>query len=323
MGQSQPFGYHGACGEPGTANSDASGSFSLTEATPGIYSGLLNLSNTAKYRLRIKTTDSKEYLSDYVQVKNAPPVDSVGFTAQADGVHIYVNAHDDANATKYYRWEYNEDWAFHTWYQAVVRAPQTRYQCYAKDVSSRVNLASTAKLSADIVFEAPIATIPSTSEKIMIKYSILVKQYALTSDGYSFWENLQKNSDQLGSIFDAQPSTNQTNYRCLSNPAEVVIGYLSAGYVSTKRIFISASQLLPTYAVPNTYGCVLDTAFAYKDPNYSDPLILGPKTGTSVIANYYGAPPQPFGAPTFVTYSTNICNDCTLRGGLNPPPFWK
>lgn len=307
-----------------SVESDANTSYPLSEITPGTYSAApLNLDNAHKYRLRIKTTENKTYVSDFVAVKNSPPVDSVGFIAQNDGVHIYVNSHDATNATRYYRWEYNEDWQFHSFYESFLRGMQPRYQCFSKDVSNSIVIASSVKLSNDVIYQAPIVTLPSTSEKIETKYSILVKQYALTSDAYDFWTKLQKNTDRLGSIFDAQPSVNQTNYHCLTNPNEVVVGYLSVGSPSTKRIFITADQLLPSYGPLNVNGCKLDTAYYYHAPYYTDPAILGPNSGNSAIEGFYVVPLGPFGAPNFYTYSTNICDDCTLRGGLNPPLFWR
>lgn len=313
-----------------SVESDANSAYPLTETVPGTYaSAPLNLDITHKYRLDIKTTDNKEYVSDFVAVKNAPAIDSVGYSAQADGVHIYVNAHDGANTTRYYRWEYNEAWQFHSYYESFWDglsprpANDYKYQCYTNDVSKSILISSTAKLSQDVVYQAPIATIPPTSEKIETKYSILVKQYALTSDAYSFWQNLQNNTNQLGSIFDAQPTQNQSNYHCLTDPSEVVVGYLSVGDVTTKRIFITASQLLPSYSPANIYGCVLDTAYYYHEPFYSDPNILGANAGNTTVLGLYLTPAPPFGLPNAITYTKTICADCTLRGSLNPPSFWK
>src|SRR6185312_6086425 len=100
-----------------TIESDGGGSFSLAEITGGKYAaGSLNLDNARKYRLRIKTTDGKEYLSDYVPLKSAPPIDDVSFVPQSSGVQIYVSAHDDTKSTRYYRWDFTEDWQFHSKY---------------------------------------------------------------------------------------------------------------------------------------------------------------------------------------------------------------
>src|SRR6185437_7203202 len=55
--------------------SDANTPYPLSAtATAGAYAcAPITLDPAHKYRLRIKTADSKEYLSDFVAVKNAPP----------------------------------------------------------------------------------------------------------------------------------------------------------------------------------------------------------------------------------------------------------
>jgi len=103
-----------------TIESDANNSYTLTEIRSGIYAApSLGLDASHKYRLRVKTTDNKIYLSDYVPLKNSPPIDSVGFVSQSSAVQIYVNTHDAANATRNYRWEFNEDWQFHSMYRSA------------------------------------------------------------------------------------------------------------------------------------------------------------------------------------------------------------
>jgi hypothetical protein len=314
--------------------SDANDNYALTEVKPGTYAAApFNLNISRKYRLRIKTSDGKEYVSDFVTAKNAPPIDSVGFAAHPDAVQVYVNAHDATNATRYYRWEFTEDWKFHSMYNSTytnggdARAVENQiYYCFANDSSTNILLASTTKLANDIVYQAPVTTLPANSEKIELKYSILVKQYALTLDAYDFWQNLQRNTEKLGSIFDVQPSETQTNFHCTTNPNELVIGYLSAGNVSEKRIFISADQLLPTYSPAYPCECELDTTFQNPKTqrevnmtnvfNESNSLYLA-------VTGLYLPPPNPFGKPTALTYSTILCVDCTVRGRKTPPSFWK
>ena len=314
--------------------SDANVSYQLIEIRTGTYAAPpLNLDMSHKYRLRVKTTDSKEYVSDFVPVKNAPPIDSVGFVAKAAGVQVYVNAHDNANATRYYRWEYTEDWQFHSKYVSSYyndgnpRAVDAQiYYCFTNDTSTNITLASTTKLISDVIYQAPVIFIPASSEKIEKKYTIFVKQYAVTADAYAFWQNLQKNTEKLGSIFDVQPSETQSNFHCVTDPNELVIGYLSAGNTSYKRIFITADQLLPTYSPAYPYDCELDTTFQNpKTPyqviqtnifNQSNSLYLA-------VSGLFLPPANPFGGPTALTYSTILCVDCTLRGKKTAPPFWK
>jgi len=321
-----------------SVESDANGSYALTEINAGTYAAApLNLDGAHKYRLRVKTADGKEYASDFVAVKNAPPIDSVGFAAKANGVQIYVNTHDDANATRYYRWDYTETWQFHSKYVSAYysngdsilgrQASQQVHNCFGNDVSGTVAVASSAKLTHDVIYQSPIALIPANSEKIETKYSILVKQYALTSDAYTFWDNLQKNTERLGSIFDVLPSETESNFHCISNPAELVVGYLSVGNVTSKRIFISASQLLPSYSAQYPCACELDTAYESPDPKIPGERSIGvliPKSSPYMpVSGLFIPPDNPFGGPNAYTFSTILCADCTVRGTTSTPSFWK
>lgn len=53
------------------------------------------------------------FVSDYVSVQNTPPINSVGFKINTDGLLIYANTHDSTNKVQYYRWDYDEEWEFH------------------------------------------------------------------------------------------------------------------------------------------------------------------------------------------------------------------
>ncbi|MBS1530084.1 MAG: DUF4249 domain-containing protein, partial [Bacteroidetes bacterium] len=164
--------------------SNANGSFPLVEVRAGTYAaGPLNLDPSHQYRVRIKTSDGKEYLSDFVPLKNAPPIDSVGYIAQASGVQLYLNAHDDANTTRYYRWDFSEAWQFHSQYISTYYSngkdslkartvAQQVYSCFGSDSSTSVLVASTTKLTKDIINQAPITLVPASSEKLETKYSI-------------------------------------------------------------------------------------------------------------------------------------------------------
>jgi len=304
--------------------------FPLTETGNGKYVAAgLSLDNSRTYRLSIKTSDNKQYQSDLVPVNITPPIDSIGFnivTVVDTGIQIYVNTHDSDNNTHYYRWDYDETWAFHSKYlsywvsngTALVERTQAQNIsiCYTGDVSSDIVIASSAKLKQDVLYQSPIAFIPSTSEKIESDYSILLREYALTADAYNFWVSLKKNTEQLGSIFDAQPSQLEGNIHCITNPAEPVIGYISVCKVSSKRFFISNAQL-PGWVPVYPYACQQDTLKTYTYNYYND-LVYPPNT---LIPT--GPPPPPTGLPPFFYYSTPVCVDCTVRGSKTPPPFFK
>lgn len=317
-----------------SVESDAGYSGLLTENGNGrYYLAAAQLGNNQKYRLRIKTSDNREYLSDFEQVKVTPPVDSIGFTITGNKLNIYANTHDPGNSTRYYRFDYAETWRFRSRYYSSFIADgsdvrsrtmdEDIYDCFTDDASSSIILGSSAKLTQDVIYQQPITSIESTSEKIEIKYSILLNQYALTADAYKFWVNLKKNTEQLGSIFDAEPSQLIGNIHNTANPAEPVIGYVSASTVQSKRIFIAKDQLPDNFIRTYPYNCGLDTMW-YNNPhgNQNDvkyyllsvPPYYIPVSGVYVIGN-----PKPIAYLS----SSQECVDCTIRGYKQQPAFWK
>jgi hypothetical protein len=310
---------------------DQNKSYTLQAIGIGVYAtGALNLDPTHKYRLNINTSDGKNYVSDFVAAKASPPIDSVGFTVQSNGIQLYVNTHDPNNNTHYYRWDFVETWLFDAYYESIYystgdtilpRLPQNQiYQCWTNDLSDDIILGSSAKLTKDVIYQGVLTQVPSYSEKIEDKYSILVKQYALTSDAYNYFTLLKKNTEQLGSIFDAQPSQLTGNVHCTSDPTIPAIGYIAAGSVALKRIFIQRDQLPAGWRTSYPYSCQLDS-FLYYNPKtkMNDvQLFLLPKIYVPVSGIFSIGP-----APIGYTGSSYECGDCTIRGTTVKPSFWQ
>jgi len=102
---------------------DDNSSFTLSNLPNGLYtSNTLQLNNSRKYRLRIKTKDAKEYLSDFAEIKITPAIDSISWKEEEKGVRIYTNTHDPLNKTIYYRYDYDETWEINSAYQAFYKA---------------------------------------------------------------------------------------------------------------------------------------------------------------------------------------------------------
>jgi hypothetical protein len=298
--------------------------YGLTEQSSGRYViSQLNLNNNEFYRLSIVTSNGNQYLSDSMPVLLTPPIDSVSWQLQNDGAHIYVNTHDAINDTRFYRWQYTESWEYQSprgsnlVYDAqdtmVIERMDTglyNYSCWQTFQSTNLLLGTSEKLSENVIYEQPIILIPSGSQKLSVEYSILVNQYALSATSYAFWQLLQQSTEQLGSLFDPQPSQLTGNIHNVANSNEPVLGYISACTLQQQRIFILAPKNW-VYAFP---GCdpiivgntpdslALEYGMGYLLPYYA--LIY-----QNQIIAYYSAPP--------------ICVDCTLQGGtLTKPPFW-
>ena len=318
---------------------DQNGSYSLQSLNNGYYtSPILNLASTHKYRLSITTSDGKNYLSDYVTPIASPPIDSIGFDIvnnkqQGAGVQIYLNTHDPNNNTHYYHWDYVETWQFHAKYDSqyvsngteiVLRTvAQQIYECYGNSISNNILLGSSAKLSQDVISQAPITFIASTSEKIETRYSINIKQSALSADAYNYFQLLKQNTEELGSIFDAQPSQLTGNIHCTTDATLPVIGYISAGTIQQKRIYINEAQL-PVWIPAYPYDCEIDSNY-FATPtlppvNQVQNNLIPLPTSNLALSQFF----LPGGRFPAGYLATDIdCADCTIRGTITKPSFWQ
>jgi hypothetical protein len=127
-------------------------------------------------------------------------------------------------------------------------------------LSTTISIANTEKLTANVIYQFPLTQIPyNTSDKLIDRYSILVKQYALTRDWYEWNQKIKKNTEQLGSIFDAQPSETGGNIHCVTDPLETVVGFVGCTTETEKRIFIDRTEI-PRGIISTGYEfCVPDT----------------------------------------------------------------
>lgn len=287
----------------------------------GLYtSANLNLTIGNEYRLRIKV-DNKEYLSAYVVARKTPEIDEIGYNQDEEGVKINVSTHDLASNTRYYKWDYDETWEIRSYYisdwiyrngNVVARTPaENVYNCWKYASSSRVLIGSTARLQDNVLSKAPLLAIENGAERFSVRYSILVRQVSIDKQAYEFYDMMRRTTETLGSIFDVQPTELKGNISCISNPGELVIGYVSVGTVTEKRIFIDNrdlrdwrfSQVCESFEVPNKR----DSLSAY----------YGGGAYMPYSATYFGL--------TIVSYSSSssICVDCTTRGGnTTKPTYW-
>jgi hypothetical protein len=301
----------------------------LYETSEGAYtSDQLSLNRNTKYRLHIYTIDDKEYISEYTLPKATPPVDNITWTREAAGVRLFVNSHDPQNNTWFYRWEYDETWEFNSRYLSnirYVRDPSTGriitvkfvtgtditdwYTCWASERSKGILIGSSEKLSRDTI-HLPIQFVPEPSWKMTVLYSINIKQYAQSEASFRYLAQMKKNTEQLGTLFDPQPSQLIGNIQCVENPQEPVIGFVEVADLQEKRIFIPRSELGSWPYVTNCQEVSL--------PVNADSL-------NAVEEELLPTTPHEYDLLGFLKRfwaSTPDCVDCTRRGTNVKPSFW-
>ena len=290
---------------------------SLIESGDGKYiSPDLNLNINTDYRLRIRTVNAKEYLSNYVKARKTPAIDSISWEKSETGVGIFASTSDPSNASRYYRWEFDETWEIRSYFHSYViydngwirprnMPAEDVSVCWKYNQSRTILLANSTRLQDDVIYKFPLTNINKGDEKLAVRYSIMVKQYALDKDAYSFYELMQRNTEDIGSIFAPQPSEIRGNIHCMSDPNEYVLGYITASTEEKQRIFIERQwvfqQDCPEKKVPKIVDSVVHYfgsgfLIPYEDVNFPDP-------------HFKGAP--------------SYCVDCTTRGGSQArPSYW-
>lgn len=283
-------------------------------------SSALSLSASERYRLSIQTNDGSHYQSEFVHAIQTPPIDSISWQ-QPNDIFFFVNTHDPAGNARFYRWDFVETWEYTAqlltpWHLEnhllTVADDETQTsKCWISQFSKDIIMANSAALGEDRISMQPLHEIPNADPRINYRYSLLVNQYALTPEAYNYWQIVKKNSQQLGTLFDQMPSQLIGNLVCLDRPAELVLGYVSATAVQSKRLFVDRRELNDW---PQTFPGE-DCKIIYFDYNpFVLPVFNNPDDSYTVYYFVSGGP---------AVMGKRTCLDCRLKGGSNQKPsFW-
>ncbi|MDR3141005.1 MAG: DUF4249 domain-containing protein [Tannerellaceae bacterium] len=263
-----------------------------------------------QYRLHI-SLDGEAYESEYLSPLLTPEIDSVSWQKREPGAPVYitVSTHDEAGQSSYYRWTYRENWEFKSELFAEygelnqiemyfdLLTPNNTYYCWGSNHSRSFVLATSDKLSENIISHKRLVAIPPGDEKISELYHIAVSQYQIRKAAYDYFLNLQKNISQTGSIFSPIPSEIRGNVHSLTSPGAWVIGYVEVSVASTKEQFMP--ELILAYEEPEK------TCSKQISVSRLDGIIYMMSKGSQSAL-----------------YAPRRCLDCTSRGSKNKPSFW-
>ncbi|GET34372.1 hypothetical protein PbJCM13498_32350 [Prolixibacter bellariivorans] len=279
------------------------------------------------YMLRIIANNGVVFESDYQTLKAAPAIDSVTAVFEPKitvenpegfkGYQFFVNTSDLSGNTRYYRWRMEETWEYHAPFTVAFMwdgtmhdfsFPDDRSTCWKTLDVPGIYTATTRDLSADILKNIKLNYVNTETDRLKWRYSLLVKEYALSAEAYEFWNGLEKQIQQTGGLYESQPYMIKGNIMCVSNPDEVALGFFSASGVSHERIFVNP----PPVSVPEPV-CLGDTITP------RNPIEEYPESAYPV---YLYKIPLPFGR-YMKAASERRCFDCLERGGTNiRPDFW-
>jgi len=235
----------------------------FSESEPGYYKADLDASFLeigASYMLHVNTPDGKEYESTFDKLRPVPAIDSLyyeveinNFASESDsvsGIRFYCDFTYDNEDYDYIRWDLTETYEFHNPdmrgfildvdFTMKELTDTNNYKiCYITNELSTIHSMSLATLDFGIYIKKPFTFVPNDQQvqKLHNKYSLLVKQYSLGEEAFHYWNELKKNSQEQGWLFDRQPALLKSNIHNVNDENEIVLGFFSMAGVEERRAF--------------------------------------------------------------------------------------
>lgn len=286
----------------------------------------------ASYVLNITTQDGSTYASNPVVMKDTPEIEDIYYERKSkpskdvagldDGYQIYLDS-EELDGNQYMRYSWDESWEFRTPFTsfldydletntAFIREENIS-SCWIQDESTDIIIATNEGKITSIIKGQPIRYISFNESTLRIKYSVLVKQFALDEKSFRFWENLKESNESAGTLYDTQPFQITSNITNLQKSNTPVLGIFEMTTESSKRIFITKDDLPKEIFIPSFYPeCFTGADTIATFSNVTDLLIRGYLIETTV--------PPPQGGYTMVIQD---CIDCRFKGSNKKPEFWE
>ena len=179
------------------------------------------------------------------------------------------------------------------------RGTDSLFFCWTTEQIHEIYTSTIKNITGDTLSGIPLKYISNETSRLTVKYSLLIKQYALSDTAYEYWNQLKKLSQETGGLYETQPPQIRGNIFNTRDDNEIVLGYFNVSGYSEKRIFVSEKFNF----FPENFYCV---PFV---PQWVPLLSL----------------PVYFVEEEWVRKTASReCFDCTLSGGkTDKPDFWE
>jgi hypothetical protein len=188
----------------------------------------------------------------------------------------------------------------------IIKIDEPIHICWKNLVFKGMFLENTLNLSKNEKEKIPLHFVRGKSEKLRVKYSINVQQYALSEGAFNYWQQKKVELQESGGLYTTQPAQTMSNIVNVNNPDETILGYFWTSTKSEKRIY---------------YDGPFENKIFYDCP--PDTISISPFTfpwGPSYPIYYYILPGS-FNLLQITSLAR--CFDCRMHGGtLEKPEFW-
>ena len=313
--------------------------YNFQESSPGIYlsSELFKAETGRSYQLEFVTSNGKRYGSDPVQLSGSTIIEDI-FAQRVEtlegnsGIEIRVNGRGTQGSSGYYRYEYEETYKIVSPFfksqdiildqngnVGLVPKSKEEFTCFKTETSRNIVISNTNTLSEDNVRGELLRFIRKDNPIFAHRYSILVKQYVISREAYSFYQTLKDLSESESLFSQIQPGYLSGNIYSLDNENENVLGFFSVSAVTEKRAYFDYSDFYGPGEGPRpTFSpyCPLTTP-----TNFQTLVQMINDPGLLFFEDKDVIPPN--NTPNRYVFVTADCVDCTLLGSNIVPDFWE
>ena len=220
------------------------------------------------YFIRISTPDGNVYESRPQRLSKSPPTGPAKYLPESrlsvaevsgqsevvslNGISVYVDLPpNNGQEPVYYLWELLPTWIFKA---SLLPEGDPRKTCwvtnlyYMDEVVIHQDKFGKGNHTKELFFlEA------ETNSRLQHDFSVLIRQFSLNKETFEFWEDIKKQDESVGSIFDPPPFSIRGNLFNVNNPDDRVLGYFSVMGESTQRWFTNIREL--PYSLPRIDPC--------------------------------------------------------------------
>jgi hypothetical protein len=302
--------------------------YSYREVSGGIYKVSIpdeELVHGRYYKLRVISGEGLVYESDYEMLNPGVEVDSLYYEIEDKvdkvsgepytGLQFYLDVKAGEDESRYFRWRIDETYEYKSFapisYYYLDESltpiypndPWEFFTCWKGGEISGLYQSSTMNLTENEKKRIYLNYVSALTERLLIKYSLNVRQYTLSENAYEYFEQNRLATEEGEGLYTRQPRQPITNFMNVDDDSERVLGYFWVSTQTSMRIFVPRIEEMD----------VSGEQCAYWEFN---PLEDG--EGPFPIYLYDD---QDLGK---LYVSSLLCFDCTKRGGTNvKPDFWE
>lgn len=318
---------------------DLGNEFLFEESTPGKYVSVdpFKAEENRSYTLEVVTQENRMYSSEPETLPEAAEISELvaeRITYQGeDGMALLVDVEGPDKNAGFYRFTYEETYKIISPFSypldlryengRLVEVPKTKEEriCYNTENSKEIILASTRAQVDNDLDRLIVRFINSENPILSHRYSILVKQFSISQEAYSYYETLKDFSGSENLFSQNQPGFINGNMFSVSNPDEKVIGFFSLAAVEQERIFFDFEDF---YIQEEAPGHFIECVIARPEitvPEHIEALGEMLASGRVKYLGYTQVAGGPGEGPYMIVDAA--CVDCTELGSNQKPDFWE